>query len=63
MTTQNPKIAERIEHIFKFMEYDNITDSEHDWVVRLEEWWEDEGYLTKKQVKILEDIFKRGNER
>jgi hypothetical protein len=53
---------ERIEHILKFMEWDNITDSQHDYVVSFEKQYKHKGYLTDRQMQVLESIFKQGNE-
>jgi hypothetical protein len=54
---------DRIEHIFKFMEYDELTDAQHSLVESFEEHFERRGSLSDRQVEILEDIFERAAER
>lgn len=54
--------TDRIDHIFQFMEYDYISDAQHDLVVSFEKQWRERGNLSGRQVDILEDIFRRGNE-
>jgi hypothetical protein len=48
---------ERVKHILKFMEYDELTDAQHDLVVSFEEQFNRRGSLSEKQFDILEDIF------
>ena len=52
-----------IDMMFKFMEYDNLTEGEHDLVISFEEQWRSRGHLSERQEEILTDIFRRGNER
>ena len=59
MTTQE----ERFEHIIQFLEYDQLSDNEHDWVVKFEESFNRKGYLSEREMEILEDIFKRAAEK
>lgn len=54
---------ERIEHIFKFMEYDQLTDAQHSLVESFEEQFERRGSLSDRQIEILEDIFERAAEK
>ena len=54
---------ERIEHIFKYMEYDVLTDAQHTFVADLESFFERNGYLTDNQFYPLEDIFSKAAER
>ena len=54
-----PKEKDRIEHIFKFMAYDNLTDAQHDLIVSFEEQFQRRGSLSERQFEILEDIFER----
>jgi hypothetical protein len=49
----------RIEHIFKFMEWDNLTDAQHSLIESFEEQFERYGSLSERQIEILEDIFER----
>lgn len=59
MTTQN----DRIEHILQFMEYDILTDNEHDWVVKFEDKFTKYRKLSEREMEILENIFKNAAER
>lgn len=52
-------MKERIEHIFKFMEYDNLTDAQHDLIISFEKQFRQRGSLSERQVEILEDIFEK----
>jgi hypothetical protein len=54
---------ERIEHIFKFMEYDVLKDNELDLVGSFESQWLSSGSLSDRQLEVLEDIFKQAAER
>lgn len=54
-----PKEKDRIEHIFKFMAYDNLSDAQHDLIISFEEQFKRRGSLSERQVEILEDIFDR----
>jgi len=53
---------ERIKHIFKFMEYDAITERQHALIISFEEQFERRGDLSERQMGILEDIFRRAAE-
>jgi hypothetical protein len=55
--------AERIEHIFRFMEYGELTDRQHELIISFEEQWKRYGRLSERQMEILEDIFKQAAER
>lgn len=54
---------ERIRHIFKFMEYDEITDSQMNLVVSFEKQFQRSGRLSDRQIEILEDIFQQAAEK
>jgi hypothetical protein len=54
--------TDRIAHIFKYFEYDELTDSQHDLIVSFEEQFDARGTLSDRQYEILEDIFKRAAE-
>ena len=56
-------MQDRIEHIFKFMEYDQLTDAQHDLIISFEDQFKRRGYLSDKQIDILEDIFRRAAEK
>lgn len=49
--------SERIKHIFQFMEYDELTDAQHDLIISFEDQFKRKGRLTDRQAEILEDIF------
>lgn len=53
---------DRIEHIFKFMEYDQLSEKQLDLVESFERQWNAYASLSQRQVEILEDIFQRAAE-
>ena len=55
--------ADRIEMMFKFMEYDNLTDNQHELIISFEEQYDNRGNLTDTQIDILSDIFKKAAEK
>lgn len=55
MATRN----ERIESIFQLMEYDELTDAQHDLVISFENQFKRRGNLSDKQYEILENIFEQ----
>lgn len=56
-----PDNRARIKHLIKYMEYDYLTDAEHDLVVSFEEQFENKGALSYKQLQILEQINSRAD--
>ena len=48
--------------MFDLMEYDYLTDAQHDLVISFQEQFESRGSLSDRQFEILEDIFKRAAE-
>lgn len=54
---------QRLEHIFKYIDMEKLTDGEERYVLSFEEQYERKGYLSQTQEGILEDIFRRSNER
>lgn len=50
---------DRIVHIFQFMEYDYISDDQHDLVVSYERQFKQSGTLTDRQFEVLESIFEQ----
>jgi hypothetical protein len=56
------KKHDRIKHIFKYMEYDALTDAQHNLVIKYEEFYLRNKYLTEPQYDTLEDIFKQAAE-
>lgn len=54
--------SDRIKHIFKYMEYDALTDAQHDLVVSFEDQFNRTGSLSDRQEEILEDIFRQAAE-
>ena len=55
-------MQDRIKHIFQFMEWDQLTDAQHDLVISFEDQYKLRGDLSDKQLDILEDIFRRAAE-
>jgi len=54
---------DRIDHIFQFMEYDNLTDDQHSLIIKYEEFYNKNSFLTEKQMDVLESIFKQAAEK
>lgn len=54
-------MKERIKHLFKYMEYDYLTDKEHDLVVGFEAQFNKNGKLSERQLEILESINSRAD--
>ena len=54
--------SERIKHILKYMEYDVITDAQHDLILSFERQFYKNGFLSLRQYEILESIFKQAAE-
>jgi len=52
-------VEERIDHIFKYMEWDNLSESQLDLIVSFEKQFKENGDLSEKQIEILEDIFSK----
>ena len=55
--------AERIEHIFKFMEYDQLSDRQLDLIESFEDQYNRNHHLSERQMEILEDIFQQAAEK
>ena len=53
---------ERINHIFQFMEYDELSEAQHDLICSFESQMGTRGWLSVRQVEILEDIFRKAAE-
>ena len=53
------KQKNRIDHIFQFFEYDQLSDDEHSLIVSFEEQYLRRGTLSERQIEILEDIFQK----
>jgi len=54
--------GDRIPHIFKYMEYDALSEGQHNLVIKYEEFYLKNKYLTTNQMEVLEDIFKQAAE-
>jgi hypothetical protein len=54
---------DRIDHIFKFFEYDVLTEAQLNLIISFEEQFKKRGDLSEDQYDILEDIFARAAER
>ena len=59
----NQERQERIEHIFQFMEYDVLSEAQHDLVISFEEQFHRNRGLSERQLEILEDIFQKAAEK
>ena len=49
--------TDRIEMLFRLMEYDELSDSQEKLVISFEEQFNNRGHLSARQLEILEDIF------
>jgi len=58
-----PKQIDRVRHMLRYIERDNLTDSELNLVGSFQDQFEKNGTLSERQCEILEDIFRKGNER
>jgi hypothetical protein len=59
----NQKQKDRAECCFKLMEYDQLTDPQHDLIIKYEKQFEEKGWLSDRQMEVLEDIFKQAAEK
>ena len=50
---------DKIEMMFSLMEYDELTDSEHNLIISFEKTFKRYGTLSARQTEILEEIFDR----
>jgi hypothetical protein len=53
---------QRIEHIFKYLDYEKLTDGQERLVISFHDQYLAKGYLSQRQEEVLEDIFRRANE-
>ena len=44
--------------ILKFIDYGLLSDWEHDFIISLEKWYAEKGFLTDNQEEVLERIYK-----
>ena len=49
--------TDKTEMMFRLMEYDELSEAQHNLVESLEEQFNNRGHLTARQFEILEDIF------
>ena len=49
--------TDKIEMMFKLMEYDYLTDKQHDLIESFEHQYKKRGFLSDRQFEILSDIF------
>lgn len=54
-----PVDEKRIEHIFKFLEYDSLSEKTHDLIISFENQWRKNGKLSERQIEVLEDIYRK----
>lgn len=57
----NPKAIDYVQELLEDIDYDQITEAQHDLVISFEEQFEKFGGLTEKQIEILEDIKNKSN--
>ena len=57
------KTNARINMFFKLMEYDNISDTQLNIVISLEEYFKKHGKLSERQFDLLASIFKQAEEK
>ena len=54
---------DRIAHIFKYLEYDNLTEWEDDFILSVSEQYEQKQSLTDRQIEVLESVFRKAADR
>lgn len=54
--------TDKTKMMFDLMEYDYLTDAQHDLVISFNEQFHKRGNLSDRQFEILEDIFKKAAE-
>lgn len=62
MSPLDPAEAKRIEHIFKYIDLEMLTDSQEQLIISFGAQWTQKRWLSERQIEILEDIFRRANE-
>lgn len=50
---------ERIKHCFSLMNYDALTEPQHDLIISCEKQFLKKEWLSDRQIEILEDIFRK----
>ena len=55
----NQMDTDKIKMMFNLMEYDYLSESQHDLVISFEEQFNNRGSLTARQFEILSDIFEK----
>ena len=50
---------ERIKHLFQFINFDGLSEAQENLVIDFEEQFLDQGWLSDRQVEILESIYKQ----
>jgi hypothetical protein len=53
---------DKIEMMFKLMDYDYLTDAQHDYIISFSDQFDKKGWLSIAQFETLEDIFKQASE-
>jgi len=54
---------DKIEMMFNFMEYDFLSDAQHDLILSLEDYYTRTGKFSDAQFELLSDIFKQAAEK
>jgi len=47
--------------ILKYLDFEKLTDWEEEFLISVEEQFKRRGYLTEKQEKIVEEIWRKNN--
>ena len=55
--------TDKVEMMFKLMEYDELTEKQHDLIISYEEQFQRRGSLSGLQFETLESIFNQAAER
>lgn len=53
------KDKKRIKHIFHFINYDALSDAQHNMIISYEKQFLKRDWLSETQIEILEDIFRK----
>ena len=56
-------MTERIKYLFKHLNYEAVTDAQHDLLCSFEKQFQRRGELSERQQEILKDIFKQAEDR
>ena len=54
---------DKIEMMFNLLEYEYLSDAQHELICRYDEQFISKGYLSESQFEVLADIFKQAAEK